>query len=91
MKIKHIFENHHMKTLQSYCGDGIGTIKPTLGKGMDPYGWVTNSEKKQRTRTSPQPPLVTFSPVFQQSYRITLRDASLENVEMERVIDKQLE
>ena len=23
-------------TLQSYCGDGIGTIKPTLGKGMDP-------------------------------------------------------
>ena len=22
-------------TLQSYCGDGIGTIKPTLGKGMD--------------------------------------------------------
>ena len=23
-------------TLQSYCGDGIGTIEPTLGKGMDP-------------------------------------------------------
>ena len=23
-------------TLQSYCWDGIGTIKPTLGKGMDP-------------------------------------------------------
>ena len=23
-------------TLQSYCGDGIGTIKPTLWKGMDP-------------------------------------------------------
>ena len=22
-------------TLQSYCGDGIGTIKPTQGKGMD--------------------------------------------------------
>jgi len=21
----------------SYCGDGIGTIKPTLGRGMDPY------------------------------------------------------
>ena len=34
---------------------------------------------------------LTFSPVFQQSYRITLRDASLENVEMERVIEKQLE
>ena len=25
-------------TLQSYCGDGIGNIKPTLGKGMDPHG-----------------------------------------------------
>ena len=23
-------------TLQSYCQDGIGNIKPTLGKGMDP-------------------------------------------------------
>ena len=22
-------------TLQSYCGDGIGTINPTLGRGLD--------------------------------------------------------
>ena len=21
---------------RDFCGDGIGTIKPTLGKGMDP-------------------------------------------------------
>ena len=28
-------------TRQSCCGDGIGTIKPTLGKGMDPEGFDT--------------------------------------------------